>query len=209
MSVNYQNTKIYVVRSPHTDLVYVGMTTFTLVRRMQHHRGMLQQCTSRQIIAFGDAHIELLEEFPCDNKEQAMKKEGEYIRSMNCVNKYMSGRTRKQFYEDNKERLNRESRQYRIDNPEKNKEWQKKYREKNKEKIKQNNRKNSKKFRTENREKHNKNIKSWCDKNRRVCVCGGKYVDIPSQACIHYSTKKHGEWVEGFYGRVRGNSTNN
>ena len=196
---NYQNTKIYSVRSPHTDLVYVGTTTRPLSKRMSQHRLRLQKCTSRQIIELGDAYIELIEEFPCDNKEQALKKEGEYIRSMNCVNKYMSGRTRKEFYDDNKERLKRESRQYRIDNPKKCKARVERYRKENIEKIRQ----YKKKFRTENREKHNKNIKSWYDKNRRTCVCGGKYVDIPSQARIHYNTKKHIEWVEDFHERLR------
>jgi aspartate carbamoyltransferase regulatory subunit len=35
----------------------------------------------------GDAYIELIEYFQCDTKEELSKREGEIMRSMDCVNK--------------------------------------------------------------------------------------------------------------------------
>jgi hypothetical protein len=33
------------------------------------------------------------------------KREGEHIRNNNCINKYIAGRTMKEYYEDNKEKI--------------------------------------------------------------------------------------------------------
>ena len=55
--------------------------------------------------------------FPCNSKDELHKTEGKWIRELKCLNKYIAGRTReeyntemkpakKQYYLDNKERLN-------------------------------------------------------------------------------------------------------
>ena len=96
--VNYQNGKIYAIRSHTTDNVYVGSTTRALSKRMADHRsnykrfqaGKFGYMTSFEIIKHDDAYIELLVEYPCDNNEQLHKKEGQQIREMDCVNKYVS-----------------------------------------------------------------------------------------------------------------------
>ena len=38
-------------------------------------------------------YIELIEQFPCENKEQLLAKEGEYIRKMATLNHQTQGRT--------------------------------------------------------------------------------------------------------------------
>jgi hypothetical protein len=83
---DYSLSKIYAIKSHlRPDLIYVGSTVQPLSRRMAGHRST--NSTSKQIINLGDAYIELLEAFPCNNIEQLLSRENHYIRSMNCINK--------------------------------------------------------------------------------------------------------------------------
>ena len=52
---------------------------------------------------YDDAYIELIEECPCNDKNELNRREGQMIREMNCVNKRIEGRTGKEYREDNKE----------------------------------------------------------------------------------------------------------
>ena len=132
---NYQNTKIYKIWSPNSEKVYVGATVQTLSKRMTAHRKISNNTQSKIIIDLGDAKIELIQEFPCNNKMESDKKEGEYIRSLDCVNKLIAGRTKQQNYIDNKKKLNDISKQYRDSNIEKIALQQKEYYQLNKQKI--------------------------------------------------------------------------
>ena len=58
--------------------------------------------------------IELLENFPCDNKEQLRQREGHYIRNNDCVNKRIECRTREEYRDEHKEDM----RKYRIEHKE-------------------------------------------------------------------------------------------
>jgi hypothetical protein len=49
-----------------------------------------------------NCQIELIEQCSCENKDQLNKKEGEYIRSLDCVNKVVPQRTQKEHYVDNR-----------------------------------------------------------------------------------------------------------
>jgi hypothetical protein len=124
---NYQNGKVYGIRSrSRPELIYVGSTTQPLSIRFGKHKRP-NNTTSKQIIDIGDAYIELIENYSCNSREELLKREGEIIRSMECVNKYISGRTLQEYYQDNKEVLLEKHRQYRIDNAEKIKEKQRQY----------------------------------------------------------------------------------
>ena len=59
-----------------------------------------------------DWFIELYEEFPCENKEQLCKKEGEVIRLIGTLNSQIAGRTDKEYYEDNKDKLLKQMKDY-------------------------------------------------------------------------------------------------
>jgi N-acetylmuramic acid 6-phosphate (MurNAc-6-P) etherase len=116
---NYRNSKPYTIRSvSRPDLIYVGSTTRRLSERFGEHKKSSNTCSSKQIIDIGDAYIELIENFPCDNKEQLLRREGELIRSMDCVNKNIAGRTKKQWNSDNKEAIAIQKKQYQSDNKE-------------------------------------------------------------------------------------------
>jgi hypothetical protein len=123
---NYQNGKIYVIRSHQTEQVYIGSTTQSLAKRMYGHRNGKNKCSSYEIIKYTDNYIELIEEFPCNNKMELLRREGELVRATdNCVNKQIPGRTLKQYYQDNSENLNQRQKQYNRDNADKIKQHQK------------------------------------------------------------------------------------
>ena len=103
---NYANAKIYQIISPNHPVPYIGSTTQRLSKRMAHHRSQYNPCSSHIVIEAGDAYIELIQEFSCENKEQLNKREGEMIRERDCVNRCVAGRTQAEWVRDNKEHLN-------------------------------------------------------------------------------------------------------
>ena len=144
--MDYKNGKIYTIRSHQTDKIYIGSTTQTLSKRLSGHKGQYKSylngkkiyITSLEIIKYGDAYIELLEECPCDNKMMLHKREGECIRAEpNCVNKCVAGRTTKQYYDDNTDKIKEQNKQYYDDNADKIKEYYKEYQNRNADKVKE------------------------------------------------------------------------
>lgn len=101
---DYSKGKIYCLRSHQTDNVYIGSTIQTLAKRKGGHISaynsyLKKKCswmTSFDIVKYGDFYIELIEDYPCENKQHLEKKEGEYIRDRVCVNKIIVGRTDKE-----------------------------------------------------------------------------------------------------------------
>ena len=119
----YANGKIYKITDNAYTKCYIGSTIQPLSSRMGGHRrkyksyldGKIHLTTSFLLFEeFGidNCKIELIEECPCENLEQLLKKEGKYIRSIDCVNKCVIGRTIKEWLEDNKEKLKEKSKAY-------------------------------------------------------------------------------------------------
>ena len=110
---DFKNGKIYKLWSPEGDDIYIGSTTQTLSRRKGKHKTIYNsnKSYSSKILfeKYNDVRIELIEEFPCDNKQQLNAREGHYIRTLNCVNKQIPGRTRKEYLENNKEEIIKKS----------------------------------------------------------------------------------------------------
>ena len=99
---NYRRAKLYYIRSHlRPDLIYIGATCCELSVRFGQHKSTRNNTRSKQIIELGDAYIELIELYPCDSKEELSRREGELIRSMDCVNKFVPGRTKAEYREDN------------------------------------------------------------------------------------------------------------
>ena len=107
---DYKQGKVYCLRSHQTDDVYIGSTIQPLHKRLYGHKvsykrwkeGKFGCLTSFEIIKHDDCYIELLEECPCDNKNQLERREGQLIRELDCVNKVVAGRTKQQWHQDNK-----------------------------------------------------------------------------------------------------------
>ena len=152
---DYKKGVIYCIRSNENEDIYIGSTCVGLSQRMAHHRGMYKQflngnggnITSFQILKNQSAYIELIEEYPCDNRQQLEKREGEIMRSRNCVNRNIAGRTDVEYRQENREKIAEKCRRYREANKEKISE----YREANNEKLS---------------EKRNE---------KQNCECGGKF----------------------------------
>lgn len=137
MEINkYNNGKIYTVRSFKTDKYYIGSTCETLAKRFWSHQHRSNKCSSKEIIELDDAYIELLELYPCNSKAELNKREGELIRQHDkCINKFIAGRDRKQYKEDNKEKITEYMTKYKEDNKEQIKKQRKEYLEKNRDEV--------------------------------------------------------------------------
>ena len=190
----FERGKIYTIRSHKTPLIYVGSTTEKyLSNRMGKHRssfkryknGNVGYCASFDILEIDtDCYIELYEYYPCNTDLELKRREGEVIRSLDCVNKRIAGRTAKEWREDNKERINAKSKEYYDDNKDEIAANRKQYRANNKERI------NAKKKQYYNNNKEQINAKS---KQKHDCECGGKY--ITANKSRHMKTKKHQAFI--------------
>jgi len=137
----YNNGKIYSLRSHQTDKIYIGSTTQPLYKRLYDHKNQ----KVNELANYDDVYIELIEEYPCKNRMELEKKEGEHIRANDCVNKNIAGRTRtcKEYYVDNKNKILELKKQYYLNNKdkisEKSKKYNKQYYLNNKDKISEKN----------------------------------------------------------------------
>ena len=117
---DYQKAKIYKLWSPQgtDDEVYFGSTTNELRHRKHQHKTKSNGCVSKILFEkYDDVRIELVQDYPCANRTELNKKEGEYIRENKCLNKAIAGRTMKEYLkvyrENNKEKRNETQREWR------------------------------------------------------------------------------------------------
>jgi len=174
MENKYQNGKIYkLVSVTKPELVYYGSTIRSLSRRMSGH---LSKYTcggcpaSKELFEAGDVEIHLVELFPCNSRKELEKKEGEYILANECVNKNIAGRTVKEYYETNKEKITN----YQIE-----------YRKVNREKM--NEKANA--YYHANKEKRNEKLKE-----KMSCECGSNFTKAGLYQ--HRRTKKHINFIK-------------
>jgi hypothetical protein len=167
---NYENSKIYKLWSPSKNLVYYGSTTETISRRLSKHltdynrynnKTTTRYVNSFKILECDDYKIELVEEYPCNNRQQLCKKEGEYIKANECVNKCVAGRTPEEYCEDNVDKINERRRIWREKNADKVNERDKKWRDENIDKV----RENAKKWREDNADKKKEWDKKYQENN--------------------------------------------
>lgn len=107
---DYQDGKIYALKSYETDKVYIGSTTLTLQQRFSNHKSSYElykkqkvaYLTSYEILKFEDCYITLLEGFPSLTRNDLAKREGHYqeLYKDTIVNKNRSGRTIKEYYKE-------------------------------------------------------------------------------------------------------------
>jgi len=110
MENKYQQGKIYKIVSANSSKCYVGSTYQTLDKRFQHHRCCYNtngnNCFADKIFECGDVSIELIKEFPCNSKRELEREEGKYQLELDCVNKYIAGRTRQEYYQSEQYKQN-------------------------------------------------------------------------------------------------------
>ena len=100
--VNYSEGKIYKVVCDETDYVYYGSTVQKLSRRLQHHKS---HTDSKIFNMMTKPKIYLVEDYPCERKEQLLRQERFYIESNECINRNIPTRTVSEYYNDNKQAI--------------------------------------------------------------------------------------------------------
>ena len=112
---NYQNGKIYKIVNDENDKIYFGSTTLKyLSTRLVKHRCEFKAfkegkrtkfCSVNEVLKYKNYKIILIENYPCNSKDELISRERYYIEKYPCVNKEIPGRSKKQWYEDNKEKI--------------------------------------------------------------------------------------------------------
>jgi hypothetical protein len=136
---NYQKSKIYVLfgfKEDGTKLTFYGSTTQNLYKAIYEHarsyKTQKNNTSSKQIIELGNYEILLLEEFPCNNKEELHLRKQFYIKNNDCVNKVIPLRTHIEYVEQNTDKIDLINKKYYEKNKIKLIEKQKIYNEKKK-----------------------------------------------------------------------------
>lgn len=186
--MDYKNGKVYQILNTITDDAYIGSTCQPLSKRMAKHRVNVNQITTQhrplyvkmKEIGVDNFYIELLEECPCDNKEQLRKKEGQYIREIGTLNCWLAGRTLQEYKEDNKDKI---------------KQQICKYKEENKDRVKQQNQT----YAIEHKDEINKRATTYYHEHKArileknavkiTCECGS--IHRLGEKSSHLRTKKH------------------
>ena len=191
---NYSNSVVYKLccKDPLIKDTYVGSTTNFTVRKTLHkcdccniqskeHNRYVYQFI-RDNGGWSNWTMVLIREYPnITNKKQLLKKERKYIERLNAtLNKVVPGRTDKQYYNDNREKILEKHKKYYINNAERLKKYQKDYYEQNLEYVKGYRKDISKRYREKKRER-------ICE--RIECDCG--CIISRSNLAIHKKSQKH------------------
>jgi len=203
---------IYLIWGKDQDgniLRYYGSTANFIKRKSQHKRNYERwvkagrpnnkiKCSSVYILDNGDWKMEKIDEIIGDRWE-AKKKEGEYQKNNDCVNVCIASRTKKEWNEDNKEKMAEWHKQYRADNKDKFIEYLKQYYNDNKQAILEKQKENNKEYYEKNKqailekkqEYYNDNKQTLLEKMKEkiTCECGAEISKI--YIYKHRKTKKH------------------
>jgi hypothetical protein len=148
--VNYSNGKIYKIEpvsGGEDGDVYIGSTTKKyLSQRMSEHRRAYtswQKWDKRKTSVYNifekygvdDCQITLIETVDAKSKDELLARESFHIKSVNCVNKIVVGRTRQQYDLVHKDKIDAYNKKYHQDNKDKIHARGVIYREVNKDKI--------------------------------------------------------------------------
>ena len=202
---DYNNGKIYKIIDSENKVIYIGSTTEQLCKRYSKHKHK----------AIGNKII-LLENFPCNSREELIKKEQEFIEQYdNLLNKFRAYRSEeqqeeymkeyrlnywKEYYEENKNEISEKKKIFYKENKDEILEKKKIYREKNKKKQSE----KDKVFYKENKNEILAKKKIFYKENKDeilekykvnvICECGS---EIRKKSLYkHKKTKKHIKLME-------------
>ena len=189
----YRNGKIYIIRSDQSDQIYIGSTVKSLEKRLRKHEtdykafnnGTYHYVTSFELLKNDNYYIELLERYPCDSEQELRRREGHFHKTVDCVNKYIAGRTRAEYYQNNKETISEKNKQYYQNNKATICENAKQYYQNNKEIICEN---------TKQYYQNNKAKISEQKKQKHICPCGGQFTT--AHKARHFKTIKHQQYEQ-------------
>jgi hypothetical protein len=187
---DYSKSKVYTIRSHQTDKYYIGSTTQSLSKRFSKHKetyasylnGKACYVSSYEILKLGDAYIELLEDVPCETKEQLHKREGELIRQYkdHVVNVNIPGRNKAMWHQEHRDQRLKQLADYYAQNKEEINQKRREERATDGEKLRAKDR--------AYRKANNKKLKEYYNK-KTDCACGGLY-SVANKA-RHMKTEMH------------------
>ena len=145
---DYQKSKIYKLVSNKTEDIYIGACLVDLCKRLSGHKSQTNTCSSRKLFK-DDAivTIVLIENFPCNSKNEMKARELFHITNNECINinkpfitdkQVIRGEGtewRREYYESNKEAMIKHQKAYNEANKEEVSGQQKEYYEANKEAL--------------------------------------------------------------------------
>ena len=194
---DFSKGKLYKLVSDFTEQVYVGGTIQELsVRKSEHEKGCDRwinekpnspYVSSFELLKLGECRIELLENFPCNNRRELEERERYWIEhTPNCVNKVIPFRTA----EEKRERMQKYNQKYDAENYILNKESisqsKKEYYILNKESISQ----SKKEYYILNKEKIRHRVIE-----KITCDCCGAIISRGNKS-HHERTQKHIEAIK-------------
>ncbi len=111
MAQDFSKGKIYKITNDYNLEVYVGSTCNTLAKRYSTHKSKYhcEESKNRNLyklmneIGFDRFRIELIEEYPCEDKYQLRQREGFFIREIGTLNQIIAGRNVKEYYQENRD----------------------------------------------------------------------------------------------------------
>jgi hypothetical protein len=185
---DYKNGKIYRLVCNTTGKQYIGSTTQSLSQRLGGHKAVykhfidgktIYQVSSFSILCENNFEMILIEEFPCENKNQLERRERYYIEITKCVNKIKPAQT--------KEEQKKHVQKYIQEHKEHKEKYYQKYHQEHKEQKQMYHYENQEK-RKENRQKNKEKLTALTN-----CECGGQYQH--RDKAKHFKTLKHKNWL--------------
>jgi predicted GIY-YIG superfamily endonuclease len=97
---------IYRLSAPETNKIYIG-SSINPTRRFEQHKRQ-GTISSKIVMEYSGAKMDILETIEFDHKNKLKEREAHHILTniSNCVNKQRPLRTKSQYYQDNKDKLN-------------------------------------------------------------------------------------------------------
>lgn len=214
---DYKKTKIYRLVCNTTKLQYIGHTaqTYLSSRKALHvynykkfiiNGNKRHFCTSFEILKNDNWDIYLIEEYPCDNNEQARQREQYWQDKLECVNKhnsYVSEEQRKlydqkrwkQYNENHKDEIKQKRKEHYESNKDELKQKRKEYYESHKDEENEKGRNHyhtHKEYYQQHWQEYYDNHKDEINEKRKErikCECG---IDVPRRhLSTHTKTNKH------------------
>ena len=98
---DYKEGKIYKISNPNSNLYYIGSTVYDLEKRFEQHKKSKRSFdkgnkSAKKLASFDlleGGSISLIQKFPCKNRRELQKEEGELIRAHkdNITNFFVAG----------------------------------------------------------------------------------------------------------------------
>ncbi len=201
--IDYSKTIMYKIVCNDLNITecYVGHTTNFIKRKIGHKTDCCNEKSKKYNLreyifirengGWENWSMIMIEEYKCENKREAEKRERELYESLGAkLNSQVPMRTQeeinnpystyKEYYINNKEKIAERSKEYYINNKEKKLEYSKEYRINNKEKIAE----YRKEYYINNNDyfKEKKSIKDYCD------ICG---LDMLKRSIPRHKERRH------------------